>query len=167
MRFNTPGLNFSLIRRLWQMWSNFRHVWVRLERLFGTSNTRMRFRLQKIEIVPLEFGCQKFSSSFANCACLSHSYGKIWHCQVIKQNTERAEDDAKLKVINYFFIPDSQTSSAEAGSYVYVPGSFAAKQKSRPSIITATIAASFDNSILQVGKEDLSCGEVNRIYFVL
>lgn len=56
--------------------------------------------------------------------------------------------DAKLKVINYFFLPDSQTSSVGVGSYV--PGSFTAKQKNRPSIITSTIAASFDNSILQV-----------------
>jgi hypothetical protein len=48
-------------------------------------------------------------------------------------------------ILNDFL--DSQASNAAS----YVPGSFTARQKTRPSIITATIAANFDNSILQVG----------------
>jgi hypothetical protein len=53
-----------------------------------------------------------------------------------------------INFLQHYFYTDSQTSVGGGSSYV--PGSFTAKQKSRPSVITATIAASFDNSILQV-----------------
>ncbi|KAG5680611.1 hypothetical protein PVAND_010105 [Polypedilum vanderplanki] len=44
---------------------------------------------------------------------------------------------------------DSQASTTTTSSS-YVPGSFTARQKNRPSIITPSIAANFDNSILQI-----------------
>lgn len=79
-------------------------------------------------------------SSFVCQLCLSYL-----QCQTINLSWRY---DAKLKVINCSRSPDSQTSSTGVG--LYVPGSFTAKQKNRPSVITASLAANFDNSILQV-----------------
>ncbi|XP_070495965.1 dystrophin, isoforms A/C/F/G/H-like isoform X7 [Chironomus tepperi] len=65
----------------------------------------------------------------------------------------KRKENAKEKFFNETNGTERRDSSGASSIGVkesYVPGSFTAKQKSRPSIITATIAASFDNSILQI-----------------
>lgn len=79
----------------------------------------------------------------------------IVHPQVHKKNLTKkkcsSNSAVKIKIKCPFNFPtDSSGATSLSATQSYVPGSFSAKQKGRPSIITATIAASFDNSILQV-----------------
>ncbi|KAL7035147.1 hypothetical protein ACKWTF_008245 [Chironomus riparius] len=73
--------------------------------------------------------------------------------EIPNADVAKRKDIAKEKFFNETNGTERRDSSGASSIGVkesYVPGSFTAKQKSRPSIITATIAASFDNSILQI-----------------
>jgi len=88
----------------------------------------------------------------------------LWYCELHfmhlyssfqAHKTIKSPSSSKNKILILFislkyFHLDSSGASSIGLKESYVPGSFTAKQKSRPSIITSTIAASFDNSILQV-----------------